>query len=207
MKAREWAEAHRKREEFRGALVKLMHRMHPSPTHDLEAERLYNSIGSTFELDALQRTFPHKSTIDLELGYKPSKADLGDLRYKFYTHNGIDAVNIAPMDQGWLDNMWRLIPRTLKINFYTIAEGLCDEVCDEYRSGVKSAMIEFVLHEPDLKVEASCDSGPRHDPDLRVVPKIWNLPYQRAGRRLLRELHAFNQCLGYIHSVWTSVFS
>jgi dynein heavy chain len=144
--------------------------------------------------------------IDQELGYLPNQEELGELRYHFYTHNGLDAVNIAALEQPWLDKMWDLIPRYLKVDYYAIAVELCDEVCDEYRVAVKRAMVDFVLHEPDKKALPQLDSGAKNDETLQIVPKPWHESFLRSKRKLLRNLHAYNPVLGYVNSVWIGVF-
>ena len=203
MKAKEWAEVQKKKEEFRVALVKLIERMHPPRDGEMEAARLYDSIGESYaDMDIKF----DEGGIAQELGYLPTAEELGELRYHFYTHNGLDAVNIASLEQPWMDNMWELIARHLKVDYYAKALELCDEVCDEYRIAVKRAMVDFVLHEPDVRTIPQSDSGVRNDPDLRAVPKPWHESFLRAKRKLLRNLHAYNPVLGYINSVWIGVF-
>jgi len=203
MKAKDWAAVQKKKEDFRKALVKLIQRMNPPKEVKQENEDLYKSMGDSFETD---RSKFNKNMITAELGYVPTEEDLGELRYRFYTHNGLDAVNIAALEQPWLDNMWELISYKLKTEYYPVAAELCDEVCDEYRVAVKRAMVDFVLHEPDKRTRPQLDSGVRNDETLRLVPKPWHESFLKAKRILLRNLHAYNSVLGYVNSVWIAVF-
>lgn len=208
MKAKEWAAAQQKREEFRKALVKLIHRMYPEEEEAPEAELLERSMcgpGSSTSCDSsVQIT---TEMIDKELGYHLTRKDLTDLQYHFYVHNGLDALNIAPMEQSWLDHVWSLIPKRLKVDNYQTALELSDEVCDEYRVAVKKAMVNFVLQDPDQIHPPNLDSGIRNDPELGLVPRPWHSRFLRNRQRLLKNLHSYNGVLAYINGIWVSVFS
>ena len=177
--------------------MKLIQRMHPEDSKGPTS--YYEGIGESYEDD-------DGRPLRMELSFEPTPEELGDLRYNFYVHNGLDAVNIAPMEQKWLDNVWKLVPTELKTRYYSIAAELSDEVCDDYRGAVKKAVVDFVLHEPDKITPPKMDSGAQKDPMLRIVPKPWNESFLNASARLAKHLHAFNPVLGYINSVWVAVF-
>lgn len=142
----------------------------------------------------------------LDINFEPNERDLGELRYSFYIHNGLDAINIRPIESSWLDNIWTNVPERLQQSYPTLSANLSDEVCDEYRVAVKKAMIDFVLHEPDKFTKAQLESGPRGDDVLRKVPKPWRPDVLKAKKRLLKHLHVVNPVLAYVNMIWKAVF-
>jgi len=149
---------------------------------------------------------PSGASRNLDINFHPTLEDLGDLRYQFYIHNGIDAINIGALEQQWLDNIWNRVPFRLKAAYFNLSAHLSDQICDEYRVAVKKAVVEFVLHEPDKYRRVEMDSGPRNDPILMHVPKLWHHSVVIAKKKLARNLHAYNPVMGYIHLVWKAVF-
>jgi hypothetical protein len=189
----------RKKEEFRRALVKLIHRMNPPQQENKALEDLFRTMGDSFETD--DGKIPK-----LDLNFDPTPDDLGELRYSFYIHHGLDAINIGDIMDEWLENIWKNVPEKLRLAYDELFAELNAEVRDGYRIAVKRAMVEFVLHEPDRHTVAQLDSGARGDDMLKRVPKPWRSSIIAAKKKLLRNLHAYNPVLSYIHLVWRSVF-
>ncbi|XP_035714972.1 dynein heavy chain 7, axonemal-like [Folsomia candida] len=200
-RAKEWAESAKKREEFRGALVKLIHRMNPPKNKEMDrlATQIFHEMGDTFETDNGK---PPK----LDLNFEPSNEDLGELLYRFYIHRGLDAINIGPIGESWLQNIWSHIPERLRLAYEDLSNDLLYEVTSAYRFTVKRAMVDFVLHEPDRHTVADFESGAKSDDMLKRVPKPWRASVLSAKRKLLRNLHSYNPVLAYINFVWKAIF-
>jgi dynein heavy chain len=198
-RAKEWAEAGRKREEFRRALVKLIHGMTPAKKEDNQIEEILRQTGDTFDTD-------NGKPLKLNANFEPTPEDLGELRYRFYIQHGLDAVNIGPIGETWLENIWKNVSAKLQFMYSGIAKELEKEVTDDYRIAVKRSMVDFVLHEPDKHTVAELDSGPRSDDILKRVPKPWRGSFILAKKKLLRNLHSYNPVLGYINFIWKAVF-
>ncbi len=180
--------------------MKLIHSMVPVVPRNITADEIFHTMGDSFETD--DGKMPK-----LDINFEPTEKDLGELRYSFYIHNGLDAINIRPIDTSWLNNIWINVPQRLRQSYPELSADLSDEVCDGYRMAVKKAMVDFVLHEPDKYSKAQLDSGPRGDDVLRKVPKPWRPDVLKAKRRLLKHLHAANPVLAYLNMVWRAVFS
>lgn len=173
--------------------------MAPASESRIPPHQIFDALGNSIELD--DGKFPK-----LEIDFEPNAKDLGELRYAFYVHNGLDAINIRPIETSWLNNIWKNVPIRLQLNYASICAGLSDEVCDDYKSTVRRAMIKSVLIEPEKIKHADLESGPRSDEMLRKVPKPWRADVLKAKKKLVKHLHAINPVLAYLNMVWRAVF-
>lgn len=96
-------------------------------TEKLPAKKIFQEMGDTF---------PGKSP-KLELNFTPTAEDLGELLFRFYIPRGLDAINIGPIGESWLENIWNHVPQKLQLAYEDLFNELLDEVTGEYSVTVK----------------------------------------------------------------------
>jgi dynein heavy chain len=60
-------------------------------------------------------------------------------RYYYYIANGVDTLNVAELEQHWIDNILALIPKKLR-QLQESIETLSSEMREDYHMSVKKAI-------------------------------------------------------------------
>uniref|UniRef100_A0A1I8HSD8 Dynein axonemal heavy chain 7 n=1 Tax=Macrostomum lignano TaxID=282301 RepID=A0A1I8HSD8_9PLAT len=140
------------------------------------------------------------------LGLSATEKDM--LRYYYYIHHGIDTRHVAPMEPAWMTNIMgfvgdagRGIPA-----YQELLADLQEEVRDDYLTGVKQAIVDFVLREPGAKSdEALLESAGAEQtaPELlRTSPRPGARDFQINRRFIEDRLYCTSACLGQVIEVW-----
>src|SRR5690349_9092686 len=139
MKAKEWAERERKKEEFRHALLRNVFQINASR----------KSEGKTPEEILLgdDGQWP-----EFNISFAPTPEDLGLLRYHFYAHRGIEPLDIPPMQKLWMNHIWQLIHPNLIASHPKLSEDLELEVHKGFNESVKYATVSYVLRDPNEEI-------------------------------------------------------
>ena len=132
----------------------------------------------------------------------PSKKERNLLRYQYYIHNGIDAHHVAPMDQKWINKIYKRVPSHLRKNVRKIRH-LNHEIKEDYLYYVKKAIVDFVLADPKpIRSEKEKENALPHRAELDIVPKPWHFTFLKCRRIMKVHLHAYSSCMQQALTIW-----
>ncbi|GAB1603143.1 hypothetical protein Ahia01_000594700, partial [Argonauta hians] len=129
-------------------------------------------------------------------------AEKDTLRYYYYVHNGIDTAHVAAMEDSWLQNVYRLLPKKYRENNPFTLEILSEEMKEDYLMSVKKAIVDFVLKDPREYEKGPEEIFLEHRQEMAVVPKPWQKSYYQNRARIYRNLHLVNPALKQILAIW-----
>lgn len=76
----------------------------------------------------------------------PNNEEKNLIKYYYYIHQGVDIVNIAPLEKAWIENILSRIPPKLKLK-----QNLMDEMLLEVQVGICNICIVFMYLQSLIK--------------------------------------------------------
>ncbi|XP_052827203.1 dynein axonemal heavy chain 7 [Octopus bimaculoides] len=134
-------------------------------------------------------------------------AEKDTLRYYYYIHNGIDTTHVAAMEDSWLENVFRLVPKKARECNKTIVENLSEEMREDYLMSVKKAIVDFVLKDPRESEKKEEKILPKHRQEMAMVPKPWQRNFYYYRSVIYRILHIVNPAMKQILALWHTQFA
>ncbi|KAM9851167.1 dynein axonemal heavy chain 7 [Aulostomus maculatus] len=133
-----------------------------------------------------------------------AKSDF-EKKYKFYIENGINMEHLPPLQDSWLENIYRMVPMRLKNQSATL-ELLQEEIKEDYLHSVKTAILKYAFSDSVEKDVDKVKALPPHRLELESVPKPWNDSFISARKRMRDKLHSFNPTMLQVLSLWHSSY-
>ncbi|XP_070694441.1 dynein axonemal heavy chain 7 [Pempheris klunzingeri] len=124
-----------------------------------------------------------------------------EMRYKYYIQKGIDMVNVAPLEDSWLENIQKMVPCHLR-SFSILLELLVDEIKEDYFFSVKTAILKYTFSDLRENEKDKVKDLPPHRLEVEVVPKPWNKTFVHARKRMRDKLHSINPTMLQVLHHW-----
>lgn len=136
----------------------------------------------------------------------PTIVEKDILRYYYYIHNGIDTEHVAPMENLWLQNVFKLVPQNTRDGHKVTIENLSDEMREDYLLSVKKAIVDFVLKDPREKDDKKEETLLPHRKEMALVPKPWRKMFFHNKDIIHRILHITNPSMKQVLELWHTYF-
>ncbi|KAI5631027.1 dynein heavy chain and region d6 of dynein motor domain-containing protein [Phthorimaea operculella] len=121
-------------------------------------------------------------------------------RYYFYLKYGIDTIHVAPLDNKIILRVHSLLSMKLKTYKETLFSNT-DEMREDYIMSMKKAIVDFVLKDPEDRVEVEPEKL-----DLGY-DEAWANKYITSKAWLLKNLHIVNPCIAQTLQIWWKQFN
>ncbi|KAJ3027401.1 Dynein heavy chain 7, axonemal, partial [Rhizophlyctis rosea] len=125
-------------------------------------------------------------------------------RYYYYITNGIDTHHVADMEDQWLYNVLKLLPKGLKGRHQASLGVLSGEMRDDYHMSVKKAIVDFVLKDPRDKNDYGGNekTGQENFVSIRQSTPMWHHAYNTSHDIISSNLFIINPTIVGILDLW-----
>ncbi|XP_014909460.1 dynein heavy chain 7, axonemal [Poecilia latipinna] len=128
-----------------------------------------------------------------------------ELMFNYYIQRGIGLVNLARLQDSWMDNIHALIPSKLR-RLSTSLEELDDETKAEYLQSIRAAILTKTLQDQSGKEAGAEEELPSHRLEMKVVPKPWNRSFIQARKKISLNLHCVTRPLLQVVLLWYDLY-
>ncbi|XP_028254184.1 dynein heavy chain 7, axonemal isoform X2 [Parambassis ranga] len=148
----------------------------------------------------------HKRHMDIQeqlrtIRQQKEEDDTDNMRLNFYIQRGMDLVNVAPLQDTWLETIRGRIPCHLQ-SFRTTMELLVDEIKDDYLTSIKTIILKDSFEGLKESDEEEAKDLPPHRLEVEILPKPWNQWFVRARKRMHNKLYSINPTMLQVMHIW-----